>query len=70
MNLTRPQHGWLLLVEAHPPPGQTAPLRNRSLCALETRGLVNVRPDPTAPGIGLWTITPAGREQLKVERDR
>ena len=69
--LTEPQRGALLVVRYAARPGHISGPRNPSLCALERRGLVASRPDPTAPHLSIWTPTADGiawTEQDRIDR--
>lgn len=69
--LTKMQAAYLGLVRYANRPGYIAHPRQGSLAALERRGLVSSRPDPTDAIKAIWTVTALGREWVEIdERDR
>jgi hypothetical protein len=67
--LTSIQAIYLQMVECHDRrPGYIAHPRQGSLAALERRGLLTSRPDPTDETKAIWTVTATGREWVEIER--
>ena len=66
--LSERMRGMLAMVEAARRPGLTGHPRERSLVALEQRGLVTGRVDPIDEDRCLWTLSEAGHDWLLVEQ--
>jgi hypothetical protein len=59
--LTDIQRVMLIMIRYAKRPGYIGHRRQVTLAALERRKLAQSRPDPTAPGQAIWTLTLEGR---------